>query len=81
MKEIQEFLETLFPNLSEDLVSQLLEKLADVGVSDLNDLEFLEEGDLDGYLKPIQIRKLLKHAKGVFFNSLLSCCTASILVV
>ncbi|CAB4030602.1 Hypothetical predicted protein [Paramuricea clavata] len=39
-------------------------QLVEIGASELEDLAYLEEADLSGVLKPIQVRKLLQHAKG-----------------
>lgn len=66
MEKVEDFLQKLFPNLSDDVLKNTLEKFIDIGVSDLDDLTLLEEADLAGILKPIQIRKLQRCAKGLF---------------
>lgn len=66
MEKVEDFLQNLFPNLRDNVLKNTLEKLIDIGVSDLDDLTLLEEADLAGILKPIQIRKLQRSVKGLF---------------
>ena len=54
-------------------MKETLQKLIDIGVSDLSDLMPLEEADLAGILKPIQIRKLQQRAKGLFQHTYCKC--------
>lgn len=49
--------------LSEDTVKVVSAKLLECGVETNDDLQYIEEGDLCGILKPIQLRKLLSAWK------------------
>jgi hypothetical protein len=62
---MEEFLNKLFPNLTDDVIETTIDRLVEIGASELEDLAYLEEADLSGILKPIQVRKLLQHAKGL----------------
>uniref|UniRef100_A0A3B1KH65 Uncharacterized protein n=1 Tax=Astyanax mexicanus TaxID=7994 RepID=A0A3B1KH65_ASTMX len=50
----------VLPNLQEQTLSSLLEKLASIGVECKSDLRLVKEEDLQEYLRPIQCRKLLQ---------------------
>uniref|UniRef100_A0A3B1JNM8 Uncharacterized protein n=1 Tax=Astyanax mexicanus TaxID=7994 RepID=A0A3B1JNM8_ASTMX len=50
----------VLPNLQEQTLSSLLEKLASTGVECKSDLRLVKEEDLQEYLRPIQCRKLLQ---------------------
>ncbi|XP_064477903.1 uncharacterized protein LOC135391542 isoform X1 [Ornithodoros turicata] len=54
---------TALPALSDQEVSTVLAKLKEIGVQTGEDLRFLEEPDLRGVLKPIQIRRFLSTVK------------------
>ncbi len=41
----------------------LLEVLQELGVQDLEDLNYIQESDLLHVLKPVEVRKLLSHCK------------------
>ena len=62
---MEEFLNKLFPNLTDDVIETTIDRLVEIGASELEDLAYLEEADLSGILKPIQVRKLLQHSKGL----------------
>jgi hypothetical protein len=62
---MEEFLNKLFPNLTDDVIETTIDRLVEIGASELEDLAYLEEADSSGILKPIQVRKLLQHAKGL----------------
>ena len=47
------------PQLSDDLLKQVAEKLQDIGVEAEEDLSLVTEADLTAVLKPIVARKLL----------------------
>lgn len=55
--------------LPPELLKSIEDKLVELGVGDVSDLQHLQENDLSSVLKPIQIRKLLQHLKaGVYSN-------------
>lgn len=58
-EQIQQNVKLVLPNISEECCKKLLEKLDDIGVETVDDLSIVQERDLTGILKPIQIRKLL----------------------
>lgn len=43
------------------LIEKTKDKLIEIGVNSVEDLQLLQEQDLTDVLKPIQIRKLLNH--------------------
>ena len=51
----------ILPTLSGETVEAVLAELDAIGVTNQNELTFIQEEDLKSVLKPIQIRKLL-HA-------------------
>jgi hypothetical protein len=51
------------PTLSEDVVINVMDVFTDIGVECLSDLNHIQEKDLVGVLKPIQVRKLLSAWK------------------
>ena len=53
---------------AEDL-ALLLRKLDDVGVDKVEDVPYLNEGDLVGILKPVKARQFMEKAKGKQFDS------------
>ncbi|XP_067217734.1 uncharacterized protein [Chanodichthys erythropterus] len=53
----------VLPSLSPDVTNQLVEKLMDQGVEDLDDLTYVKEEDISEFLRPIQCRKLLSAWK------------------
>ncbi|XP_028414156.1 uncharacterized protein LOC114537220 [Dendronephthya gigantea] len=61
MDEIVQLLQKLLPQLSVDLIEVTKDKLIGMGVDSVEDLQLLQEQDLTDVLKPIQIRKLLRH--------------------
>lgn len=63
------FITTTLPTLKE--IQHLLEVLKELGVHDLEDLDYIQESDLLHVLKPVEVRKLLScfkrtYTKGVF---------------
>lgn len=62
---MEEFLRQLFPNLNDGLIETTIDHLVELGASEVDDLAYVEEADLSGIMKPIHIRKLLRHAKGL----------------
>jgi hypothetical protein len=52
---MEEFLNKLFPNLTDDVIETTIDRLVEIGASELEDLAYLEEADLSGILKPIQV--------------------------
>jgi hypothetical protein len=66
------------PGLPNDALDQVISCLSSCGVENTADFELIEERDLIGCLKPVEIRKLLRAAKceGVFF-----ICVASSFII
>ena len=62
---MEEFLHKLFPNMTDGVIETIIDHLVEIGASEVDDLSYVEEADLSGIMKPILIRKLLQHAKGV----------------
>lgn len=63
MENIKTVVQSALPGLTPDIVNTVLTCLQDCGVESVDDLALVEERDLAGCLKPIQIRKLLRSAK------------------
>jgi len=63
MDAVKTIIERALPGLAPELLDTVVSCLQDCGVETVADLELLEELDLAGCLKPIQIRKLLRVAK------------------
>jgi len=60
------FIENVFPN---PITSKLaIEGLNRLGVETIDDLQFLKEDDLGGFLKPIEARKLIAQIPSKFSN-------------
>ena len=57
-------------SLAPELLKSIADKLVDLGVGDVSDLQHLQENDLSSILKPIQIRRLLQHLKAGAYSSL-----------
>ena len=54
----------VLPQLTEDLMTKLVQKLEGIGVEGEDDLKLVTESDLSDVLKPIQVRKLLSCWSG-----------------
>ncbi|XP_046562131.1 uncharacterized protein LOC124271107 [Haliotis rubra] len=54
----EEIMNTL-PNIDDTLLQSLMGRLMSLGVETVDDIGLLQEQDLEGFLKPIQIRKIL----------------------
>ena len=78
MSAIEEAITDVLPSLSVDLVEAVTGQLAEVGVEQVEDLQFVEQEDLAALLIPIQIRKLLHSwaAKSEYILSALDSATA-----
>ena len=63
MENVKAMIEKALPGLAPELLSTILDCLQECGVESAEDLQLVEERDLAGCLKPIQIRKLLRLAK------------------
>ena len=61
--EIQKKLKEVLPFLTDNDSILVLNTLNELGVEQWDDMKHVEEGDLNGVLKPIQARKLLTHVK------------------
>lgn len=59
MDEILKFVASTLPTLDQNVVADVVRKLASEGLESMADGLYLEEKYLDGILKPIQNRKLL----------------------
>ena len=69
MDKVTRIIQQILP-LPPELLKPIEEKLVELGVGDVSDLQHLQENDLSSILKPIQIRRLLQHLKaGVYSNS------------
>ncbi|XP_018007551.1 uncharacterized protein LOC108665318 [Hyalella azteca] len=61
MDEIRNVIQK-YLNLSDEVLSEVVKTIQDAGAENLSEaIEFIQEKDLAGVLKPIQIRKLLKR--------------------
>ncbi|CAB3977260.1 Hypothetical predicted protein [Paramuricea clavata] len=58
MDAIMKLIKETLPNLSQETLENVKEKLVDIGVSDVDDMQLVQEQDLSDVLKPIQIRKI-----------------------
>ncbi|CAB4010891.1 Hypothetical predicted protein [Paramuricea clavata] len=65
MDEVIKLICHILPQLSPEVLENTQDKLVEIGVGDVIDLQHLEENDLTLVLRPIQIRKLLQHFKAV----------------
>ncbi|CAB3983976.1 hypothetical protein BSL78_01180 [Paramuricea clavata] len=65
MDEVIKLIRHILPQLSPEVLENTQDKLVEIGVGDVIDLQHLEENDLTLVLRPIQIRKLLQHFKAV----------------
>ena len=54
-----EAISSVLPSLSATDVDHILQKLSEIGVESLSDLQHVTESDLVPLLKPVQARKLL----------------------
>ena len=61
MDEVENLIRQLLPQLSSELVEKTEIKLIEIGVENVDNLKLVQEQDLSVVLKPIQIRKLLRH--------------------
>ena len=61
--EIQKKLKEVLPILTDNDSVLVLNTLNELGVEQWDDMKHVEEGDLNGVLKPIQARQLLTHVK------------------
>lgn len=60
------FIENVFPN---PITSKLaIEGLNSLGVETIDDLQFLKDDDLGGFLRPIEARKLIAQILSKFSN-------------
>ncbi|KAB5579318.1 hypothetical protein PHYPO_G00193700 [Pangasianodon hypophthalmus] len=55
------FIKSTLPKLTE--LEPLLEVLQELGVQDLEDLNYIQERDLLHVLKPVEVRRILSHFK------------------
>ena len=69
MDKVIKIIHRILP-LAPELLKSIEDKLVDLGVGDVSDLQHLQENDLTEILKPIQIRKLLQHLKASVYSSL-----------
>uniref|UniRef100_A0A8C4RPV3 Si:dkey-15h8.17 n=1 Tax=Erpetoichthys calabaricus TaxID=27687 RepID=A0A8C4RPV3_ERPCA len=58
IQDIREVVLSILPSLSNESLTSLLERLEELGVESREDLAFVQEKDLEKYIRPIQCRKL-----------------------
>lgn len=58
MEEVQKSVESILPNLPPQLLEEVREHLASIGVETVSDLQYVKSHDLP-MLKDIQVRKLI----------------------
>ena len=61
MDEVLSIVKKILPTLDDGACSKLGENLTELGVTSVEDLEYIQEKDLLTVLKPIEARKLLKN--------------------
>lgn len=61
--EVQDIILGALPNLSSDVLQQILSKLQSSGLESKNDLQYVQKDDLQDLLPVIQLRKLLQVFK------------------
>lgn len=66
MDALLQFVANLFPNPTTSTLA--IEGLKSLGVETIDDLQFLKEQDLAGFLKPIEARKLIAQIPSKFSN-------------
>lgn len=66
MDALLQFVANLFPNPRTS--TRAIEALKSLGVETIDDLQFLKEQDLDGFLKPIEARKLIAQIPSKFYK-------------
>ena len=59
MDATEESVKCVLPALPQDLITSVVQTVVDSGAESLQDLQYVEKGDLKHLLKPIQCRKLL----------------------
>ena len=64
MDQVQLMIKNILPSLTPESLASLLACLNDCGVESLEDFGLIEEKNLSGCLKPVQIRKLLSFKSG-----------------
>jgi hypothetical protein len=69
MVSVKEFILQVLPGLSNAALDQVIGCLSSCGVENTADFQLIEERNIIGCLKPVQIRKLLRAPKceGVHF--------------
>lgn len=60
-EELASFLMSVLPNLREH--RKVIEALKALGAETVDDLKFIKETDLTGFLQPIEARKIIAHIK------------------
>lgn len=58
---VSEEITKLLPSLTVEVLGKLMKHLEELGVETTDDLSLVSEVDLQGILRPIQTRKLMKH--------------------
>ncbi|XP_046572121.1 uncharacterized protein LOC124280268 [Haliotis rubra] len=62
-RQLRKDLLFLFGNIEENILSDVLSELMKLGVTSVDDLQWVEEEDFKGTIKPVLVRKLLRGYK------------------
>lgn len=57
---MKELVQKAMPSLSNHVMDSLMARLEEIGVSNVDDLNFVKTEDVDGILPPIQRRRLIQ---------------------
>ena len=63
MDKVRYVIKTAIPDVSEEEVDRLEQRLAVLGVRSYHDLQYVVEADISGCLKTVQTRILLDHVR------------------
>lgn len=59
--DLESFIKKSTPNLASDVLQTVLQRLAVIGVEEVDDLALVQETDLSEILPPIKARRLLQN--------------------
>lgn len=65
MLEIKNKIKKILPNIDDETLDKVVNLVNVCGLTELEELDRVEERDLEDFLKPIQIRKLLRVFKKI----------------
>ena len=63
MDQVRYMINTAIPDVSEEDVNKLEQRLAELGVRSYHDLRYVVENDISGCLKTVHTRILLDHVR------------------